>query len=132
MSDAEIPSSLRVFLERHVPSIWVLELLLFLREHADYEWDVLTLNRRLCGTVTSTQGYLDEFVAKKILTVNPSAPPRYRFNIDDSNLKETVDLLAQFCSRDRDKVIECIYSSSAKLITTFADAFIFKKEKKNG
>lgn len=128
----EIPPSLRVFLEKHIHSIWILELLLFLWKNSSTSWDAQRLNLQLHGTLSSTQACLDEFVSKKILCKDKSAStPQYRFNASNARLQDTLKILSQYYAEYRNKVIDCIYSPQGTL-STFADAFILRKEKKDG
>jgi DNA-binding GntR family transcriptional regulator len=119
-----IDRDLTDFISGSVPSVWALELLLFMRGHPDQTWSRQALVRELRGSETVVQNAVSVFEASGLVrceggdcTYQPASPA----------LAELCDGLARLYRERPVAVINAITRSRSSSLESFADAFRLKE-----
>lgn len=120
-----LPDDVRAFVRASIKSIWALELLLFLRAHADRSWSIADLARELRASDPIIRGGLGLFRAADL--VIEQADGSIRFAPASSKLDNLVQAVAAIYANRPLAISNEIYAPESK-IQHFADAFRIKKE----
>jgi len=120
-----LTDDLRAFIRATIPSVWTLELLLFLRGHESRVWSVQELTRELRATTLIVERGLAAF-AKAGLVVDESGGT-VRYAPAAERLRVIVDQIAAAYATQPFAVSNEIYAPEAK-IQDFADAFKLRKD----
>ncbi len=132
MAEGQLPEALARFLEQHITSIELLEVLLLLRSTAEQEWSAAEVTRALGSSLSSIRGRLADLMAKELLSSRAAGEePLYRYAPDSDETRQLVDALARTYKERRLSIINFIYGRPASDIQSFADAFAFVKRGKD-
>ena len=120
-----VSDEVKAFLRGSVRSIWALELLLFLRSHADRAWSVDRLTRELRASEPVVRGSLGLFAVAGLIHEEPDGS--VRFAPSSPTLEKLVRDVANSYATHPVSISDEIYAPDSK-IRNFADAFRLKKE----
>jgi hypothetical protein len=120
-----VSDDVKAFLRATIKSIWALELLLFLRSHADRTWSVARLTRELRASEPVVRGSLGLFHAAGL--VHEETDGSVRFAPASPEIDTLVRDMADAYATHPVTISDEIYSPDSK-IRNFADAFRLKKE----
>lgn len=123
MPSEGIPADVRRLVGEHIDSAEQLEILLLLRERADRSWSAAEVRAELHTGPESTGERLER-LARSGLVRRDGPQERYRWLPSP-----LVDRLAETYAKRRVAVIELIFAKPADSLTTFADAFKFRRRK---
>ncbi|HJS40444.1 MAG TPA: hypothetical protein VJ763_03485 [Sphingomicrobium sp.] len=114
------------FLRDHFKSVWALELLLFLKTHAETAWESgqLVAALRTSEIIVSTS--TDMLVAGGLVSVDGKGRVRYAPASDD--LSRLVDVTQALYAKKPDRVRRVIISSAATGLSAFADSFRLRND----
>jgi hypothetical protein len=114
------------FLRDHFKSVWALELLLFLKAHAETAWtgEQLVSALRTSETIVSTS--LAMLVAGGLVSIDGQGRAHYAPASDD--LSRLVDVTQALYARKPDRVRRVIVSSAATGLSAFADSFRLRND----
>ena len=114
------------FLRDHFKSVWALELLLFLKTHAETAWESgqLVAALRTSEIIVSTS--TDMLVAGGLVSVDGQGRVRYAPASDD--LSRLVDVTQALYAKKPDRVRRVIISSAATGLSAFADSFRLRND----
>jgi predicted transcriptional regulator len=121
-----IPEDVAELIAGHIDSVEKLEILLLLRGESDREWTSQEVSRELRRNPASTARGLQQ-LAKSGLVAGSGASA-YRFDPADRALVGRVQRLAETYATRRPSVIQLIASNPMDSVTTFADAFRFRRK----
>ena len=138
MAADDLPEGVQKLLRDHIESYEQLELLLFLRTERDHPWTVeaLTVPLRIPASLASLA--LDELQRAGFVQARaPGAEKQYVYVAQSDPVEATLNRLAQAY---REHPIPILKQMSANAIErvrtaalrTFADAFLLRKDKKDG
>jgi hypothetical protein len=124
----EIPPHIHAFVQRHLPSVAHLEVLLWMREHRLRWWNAGSLSASLGIPAPAAEKLLEELCSSSLLAVQVASAVSYQFSPAtpalDALATEFVDLLRG----SRAHVHGLLASPSARSARDFADAFKFRKK----
>ena len=120
-----VSDEIKAFLRSYVRSIWALELLLFLRSHADRTWSVATLTRELRASEPVVRGSLGLFQAAALIHEEPDG--NVRFAPATPAAEKLISEIAEAYATRPVAISDEIYSPDNR-IRNFADAFRLKKD----
>jgi hypothetical protein len=109
------------FLRAQFKSVWALELLLFLKDHADEAWTGEQLVAALKASETIVTTSLVMLVAGGLVADDAQGRVRYAPASDD--LSRLVDVTQALYAKKPDAVRRVIVSSAATGLSAFADSF---------
>lgn len=130
MEPTAIPDDLRRFILLRIPSIPYLEALLLMREDATRWWDSGALAQRLYLGVAACDDLLLQLHADGVAARDPAGAARYRYAPEHGQLAAMLDRLAPVYARRLVEVSTLVHSKSGRKAQVFADAFVWRKEKK--
>ena len=126
---AEVPDHVRRFVEDHVDSVELIEVLLLLkREHAR-DWTAEDLVARLHTSLRFAAHRLDALRSSGLASMSErDGKPAYRYAPRTGELDRAVrDLEAQYAER-RTSIVTLIFSRPTDKLKTFADAFRIRED----
>jgi hypothetical protein len=114
------------FLRDHFKSVWALELLLFLKAHAETSWseEQLVAGLRTSDIIVATS--IDMLVAGGLVSVDADGRAHYSPASDD--LSRLVDVTQALYDKKPDRVRRVIVSSAATGLSAFADSFRLRND----
>jgi hypothetical protein len=121
-----IPAEVEKLIAGHIDSVEKLEVLLFLRGEQDRAWKPEQVSRELRRNPTSVDRCMSQLSAGGLLT---SQAGEYRFQPRDRALRSRVDALADTYATRRVSVVQLIVRNPMESVTTFADAFRFRRKR---
>jgi len=125
---SSIPDDVRLFIRANIESVDQFRILLFLRNHPEQEWNVLSICAKLYLRLEAATAELAKPEARGLLT-SSEEPKRYSYNPCSPELENMVKKVAQFDQERPITLIKLIYSLS-KDVQVFADAFKLRKDDK--
>ena len=114
------------FLRAHFKSVWALELLLFLKDHADQAWTGEQLVTALKASETIITTSVATLVAGGLVADDPKGGFRYAPASHD--LSRLVDVTQALYAKKPDRVRRVIVSSAATGLSAFADSFRLRND----
>jgi hypothetical protein len=129
MSDQVIPNDINQFIIEKIESVAQLEALLLLRNNPEKGWSVRALAARLYISDEQTAELLLALCAQGFATIDADNPAVYRFRPSSTELKTTLDRLAEIYAKHLVPVTNLIHSKPKSRIQQFADAFRLRKDK---
>ena len=115
----------KAFIHASIRSIWALDLLLFLRMHADRAWSAAALTRELRASEPVVRSGLALFHAANL--IQEDAAGRVRYAPASPEMEAVVREVASVYAMRPIEVSEEIYAAD-RMIQRFAEAFRLKKE----
>ena len=109
-----------------------LEVLLLLHRDPARWWTAAQVSTELYTSHPSADNRLQDLEARKLLIVELTDPPRYRFEPGDTEARGIVGLLAETYRERRVTVITLVFSKPQDTIRDLADAFRIGKGRTNG
>lgn len=107
-------------------SIWSLELLLYLKDHADRSWSRSELVAALRASELIVSQSLDALIAAGLVSIDADGCARY--SPASAAIAKMVDATSDRYRRGPGAVRRLILSSVSGGLTAFADAFKFRKD----
>lgn len=125
MSESPIPLDLQNFILRHIDSIGQIEALLLLRSHAEEDWDVNSVAKRLYISDRETEEALANLCADGLLTC---ADGSYRYASMSPDIVSLVDQLAETYQANLIAVTNIVHGKPRR-IRAFANAFKMRRDR---
>jgi hypothetical protein len=113
-------AQLASFISDHFNSVWALELLLFLKDHAATEWPNAPLVEALRASDAIVSTSVEALLAGGLILTGKQGA---RYAPATGDLRELVDETQQLYARKPDAVRRLIISSSKAGLSAFADSF---------
>ena len=136
MDRDSVPQEVTDLIDRHVPSVGVLEALVLLFSDSAKSWSAEEVSAELRTSVYSETKNLEYLFSHRFVSVDTKGDERrYRYEVDDKDTDRVVRLLAEMYQVRRVTIIDLIYPGAGKprdALRDFADAFRFTERKKNG
>lgn len=114
------------FLRAHFNSVWALEMLLFLKDHADTAWTGDQLVQALRTSQTIVANSLGSLVAGGLVATERKGEVRYAPASD--SLGRMVDATQTLYAKKPDAVRRIIVSSAATGLSAFANSFRLRND----
>lgn len=124
MNRAELPATLRVFIERHFTSAAQVEILLLLHR-AREAWSAVSVARELRFHADQAQQLLTELARSGLVVHDVDV---FRYAPRTAELAARVDALAEFYAPFRTAIVSLIYSKPNRSIRDFSEAFRLRDE----
>jgi DNA-binding IclR family transcriptional regulator len=121
-----IPAEVEKLIAGHIDSVEKLEVLLFLRGEHGRTWKPAEVSRELRRNPTSVDRCMAQLSAGGLLSTEAG---EYRFQPRNAALRTQVDALADTYATRRVSVVQLIVRNPMDSVTTFADAFRFRRKK---
>ena len=122
---------IRSFISLYLDSVSALEILLLLRTNREREWTIDQISTELRSSSAGIEARALMLVKKGLLkTGTSSSVYQYRPRLEELDL--IVLDLAQLYPKNKNRIIEQIYSPKKTAVQEFADAFKLKREDENG
>ncbi len=128
-SDGDISERVRQFVFDHIDSVEQIEVLLFLRLHAERGWTAEELSREFRSSETSINSRLRNLVTLGILKEVGNTPLHYQYAPSSPSSDELLKDVADTYSIKRQKLQSLIFSP-LKRARQFADAFNISRSNK--
>jgi hypothetical protein len=128
--DAPIPAEIVDFLDRHISTVWALELLLLMRQNPSRIWTVADLARELRASAPVITRVVPPLQAAGIV-VEADGGWRYRPKRGDpqtDKLNDTIERLEGLYKQMPVRIIRHIALAPHRQAQGFADAFKFRKD----
>ena len=122
MAGEGLPDDVRELVARHIDSIGKLEILLLLGRHPDASPESVASELRMAPQPVRDR--LDELVKSRL-----AARDGERYRLRDESLRPLVDRLADSYAKRRVSVVEFVISRPSDSLSTFSDAFKFRRRK---
>lgn len=122
-----VPDEVAQLIASHIDSVEKLEILLLLRGERDRAWTSDHVSRELRRNPSSVSRCLSQLAAGGLL--DGSIGDGYRFAPSDPALERQVGSLAETYATRRVSVIQLIVANPMDSVTTFADAFRFRRKR---
>jgi hypothetical protein len=130
-SRGALPQRASALIVTFIDSVEQLEVLLLLREQQGRVWTARDVNDVIRSSEESIATRLYSLERSGFIVAAPSSPGAYQYNPANSNDAAVEELAAAYRER-RLRVTELIYSKPTRELSSFADAFIFRKKEPNG
>jgi hypothetical protein len=114
------------FVTQVFKSVWPLELLVVLYQHADQSWSIDTLAREIRANASVANRSLGILEGAGLISVG--AGKTFRFEPRSPELASLVGELVDLYTRKPRTVMHAIFSNPQDKIQTFSDAFIIRKD----
>ena len=121
-----LPQRVRQLIGSAIPTVWALELLLFLKRNGEHVWSVDQLVRELRGSVLLVTENLIQLQRAGLVTAQGT--DRYRYLPATPALAGLVDELEKYSAERPFAVRDAILAAPHSRIQLFADAFRMKGE----
>lgn len=121
-----VPDDVAQLIESHIDSVEKLEVLLLLRGEQDRSWTSDDVSRELRRNPSSVSRGLKQLAERGLL--QGSLRDGWRFAPTDPALEQRVGRLAETYATRRVSVIQLIVANPMDSVTTFADAFRFRRK----
>jgi hypothetical protein len=115
------------FVKSTIKSAWPLEVLLLMRRAPGAVWTVDALVHELRASTGAVDASLASLIAAGLVATRDTGV--YTYAPRSPSLDELVAALAELYAHKPIAVMQAIFSSPTDKIRSFADAFIFKREK---
>lgn len=138
MAVDDLPEDVRRLLRDHVESYEQLELLILLRAEPDHPWTVEALSARLRVPASLVLLALDTLQTAGFVSSRPlGAEKQYARLAQSNNVEATLERLVQAYREHPIPVLKQMSANAIERVRTaalrtFADAFILRKDKKDG
>ena len=132
MINNEISDDVKNFVLKYIDSVEILEILLLLRKYQSRYWNPSEVSAELRTDILSAERKLLDLKSKSLIQSAKNNPVGYQYVPYPHELEKVVKDVAETYKERRFSVIDLIFSKPIEKIQTFADAFKFIKDKKNG
>lgn len=132
MTHAPLSDAVRRFLTEDIGSVERLNLLLFLHRHATRWWAAQALAAELEMPADTIQLHLEHLSARNLLDVRIAESVIYCYKPGREDLSSLVEEVARAHYLHRDAVVTVLTHRLAGSARLFADAFQFRKGKRDG
>lgn len=130
--DGDIPADVQSLIARHIDSVVQLELLLLLHRGSDRAWTANEIATELRIEPAWTASQLERLSARQLIRLVHAASASYRYVPATPELAGTIDRLARVYADRRVSLTALIYSKPVDTLRSFAEAFRFRKDPKDG
>lgn len=135
----DLPEDVRALLHTHIESYEQLEVLLLLRRERYEEWTIAGLAARLRVHEDLVGSALERLKASGLVVATAAAPPapRFAYRPSSSGLDAAAGRLDREYAEHPIRIIQLMSANAIERVRTaalhtFADAFVLKKDKKDG
>jgi hypothetical protein len=123
--DTPIPASVVDFLDKHISTVWALELLLLMRQNPSRIWTVADLAKELRASAPVITRVVPPLMAAEIVV---EAEGGWRYAPQPGDLDDTIERLENLYKQLPVRIIRHIALAPHREAQSFADAFKFRKE----
>lgn len=123
--DTAIPADVLDLLDKHIATVWALELLLLIRQNPARIWTVADLTKELRASTPLIARVVPPLMAAGIVV---EADGGWRYAPQRSDLNDTIERLENLYKQLPVTIIRHIALAPQREAQGFADAFKFKKE----
>jgi hypothetical protein len=131
-----VPQEVTDLIDRHIPSVGVLEALVLLLSSPTRSFSPEEVSSELRTSVYSETKNLEYLLAQRFAVVEQKGEERrFRYEVADRDTERAVRTLADMYQVRRVTIIDLIYPGAGRprdALRDFADAFRFTERKKNG
>jgi hypothetical protein len=131
-----VPQEVTDLIDRHIPSVGVLEALVLLLSSPARSFSPEEVSSELRTSVYSETKNLEYLLAQRFAVVEQKGEERrFRYEVSDRDTERAVRTLADMYQVRRVTIIDLIYPGAGRprdALRDFADAFRFTERKKNG
>jgi hypothetical protein len=113
------------FILQHIESVAQLEVLIYVRDHADHAVTPVELANTLALTTEMSSAILAD-LARRGLAVKVDAA--FRYEVTTSEIDDVIESLVEYYRTHRIAITTAIYSKPLHKVKTFADAFRLRPE----
>jgi hypothetical protein len=110
-----------IFIQRHLKSVWALELLLLFHNNPQRDWRSDDLVRELRGSEVVVKEALGQLKIARL--VQETSERSFKYAPGDSSLRHVVSEIAKIYSTRPVTVIKAISGSPSEKLKIFSDAF---------
>jgi hypothetical protein len=122
-----IPDDVIDLIEKHITTVWALELLLLMRQHRDRAWTINDLSKDLRASADVVVRMMPSLIAGGLIAEVEGGALRYAPS--DEKLDQTVARLDEFYKQFPVTIVRQITLAPNREAKGFADAFKFRKDK---
>jgi predicted ArsR family transcriptional regulator len=130
VTKAALSKAAERFLTEDVVSVARLDLLLFLHRHSELWWTADKLAAELEMPADAVQSHLEHLSARNLLDVRIAESVVFCYKPGREKLAQLVEDVAQAHYRYRDVVVAVLAGRPADGARLFAEAFLFRRDKK--
>jgi predicted transcriptional regulator len=117
-----IPKIVTEFIVKHIHSMDVLEILLFLRKESRKEWTAIGVSKALMLERASVQARLEYLASAGLLNVQAAGGEQlYRYCPASKELTAAVDEVARWYGSHRVSIISLVFSNPSEKVWTYPD-----------
>jgi predicted transcriptional regulator len=118
-----IPEIVTEFIAKHIHSMDVLEILLFVRKESRKGWTAIAVSKALMLDRSSVQTRLEYLQSAGLLNVETVDGERlYRFRPANKELSDAADELARWYGSHRVSIISLVFSHPSEQVWTYPDS----------
>ena len=130
MTSKQISPEISQFIHERIQSVEQLDVLFLLARDPSRLWTAEQVASELRSTPTSIRRWLDNLRTQKLLIQNE--PFSFVFAPEDPALVTLIDLLRDIYPQQRVRIIEMIFNKPAFRLESFANAFRWREDDKDG
>lgn len=125
----EVPEHVRRFIEDHVDSVELIEVLLLLKREPERDWTADEVAARLYTSPRFVAHRLEALRASSVAVASErDGHPSYRYAARTGDLDRVVGDLETLYATRRTSIIALVFSRSTDKLKTFADAFRIRED----
>jgi hypothetical protein len=121
-----LPEDVIKFIADSIDSVEQLRVLLLLYNSPERAWTTAEISEELRSVESSISKRLEGLYDRHVLSLDPKAPTRHRFNPTSAHVGDIVRRLNDINRVRPYQVIDAIYAAPPRSLTALADAFKFR------
>ena len=130
MINGAIPSDISDFIHNRIQSVEQLDVLFLLAAEPAKTWTAETVSQELRSSASSVKRWLQNLKDQSLIAQDEAGS--YFFKPEDPALHKLIDDLREVYRHHRVRIIEMIFNKPAFRLQSFADAFRWKEDDKDG
>lgn len=123
MENSKVPEEIRSFVYKYVTSLEQLEILFFLYNRFNKEYNAEMINQEIRSNVLSIEDKLENLFNKDLIVLKDSKEKIYQYDPKNNKLDNLVKNVYLFYKNNYHTVVSLIYSKPMENILSFADSF---------
>jgi hypothetical protein len=128
ISERDLPGDVRLLIDRWIPSLEALEVLLLVHDDKQRSWSAAELAARIHVRDSSAVAPLVHWTNVGLLDDLAGKPPRYRYGTPSADLEQAADSIVQAYGERRIAVINYVAARTLDRLREFADAFSLNRD----
>lgn len=118
----------RTFLQRHVDSAELLDVLMILLREPEGNWTAQTLSVKIFSVPQAVQKRLDELVERGLAQEIADRPGAFRLSIADAYTRSCLDAVRVDYETNRAEVVNVLFRMKQDPISSFSQAFRLRSD----